>query len=164
MGSGDWDTSKDYNVATNAAGGGTRRDTDTAYDTVGTGGEGTSSGAATHYETEHAATDAEGSAATTAGSSTSPQSVSAEVEHRLSASDTSTVSQARLGRPREISREDVRRFVEAGAQLVDVLPREEYEEEHLAGAISIPLKELDAETTAGLRKDAPVIVYCHDLQ
>lgn len=45
---------------------------------------------------------------------------------------------------------------------MDVLPPEEYGESHIAGAINIPLKELDRETTAGLRKDAPVIVYCHD--
>jgi rhodanese-related sulfurtransferase len=32
---------------------------------------------------------------------------------------------------------------EEGAQLVDVLPREEYEDEHLPRAINIPLKELD---------------------
>jgi rhodanese-related sulfurtransferase len=30
----------------------------------------------------------------------------------------------------------------AGAQLVEMLPREEYEEEHLPEAIDIPLKEL----------------------
>ena len=53
---------------------------------------------------------------------------------------------------------------EEGAQLVDVLPREEYEEEHLPGAINIPLKELDRETIARLNLDAPVIVYCHDYQ
>lgn len=51
---------------------------------------------------------------------------------------------------------------EEGAQLVEVLPREEYEDEHLPGAINVPLKELDRKTTAGLRKDAPVIAYCHD--
>jgi rhodanese-related sulfurtransferase len=50
------------------------------------------------------------------------------------------------------------------AQLVDVLPREEYEEEHLPGAINIPLKELNGETIAQLNRDAPVIVYCHDYQ
>ena len=51
---------------------------------------------------------------------------------------------------------------EEGAQLVDVLPREEYEEEHLPGAINIPLKELDREMIARLNRDASVIVYCHD--
>ena len=67
--------------------------------------------------------------------------------------------------PTAIFRDGVRRLVqEEGAQLVDVLPREEYEEEHLPGAINIPLKELDRETIARLNLDAPVIVYCHDYQ
>jgi rhodanese-related sulfurtransferase len=66
--------------------------------------------------------------------------------------------------PTAIFRDEVRRLVEEGVQLVDVLPREEYEEEHLPGAINIPLKELNRTTTAGLKRDAPVIVYCHDYQ
>ena len=66
--------------------------------------------------------------------------------------------------PTEIFRDEVRALLEEGAQLVDVLPRHEYEDEHLPGAINIPLKELDRETTARLRRDAPVIVYCHDYQ
>ncbi len=66
--------------------------------------------------------------------------------------------------PTEIDRDDVRRLVAAGAQLVDVLPPEEYEEEHIAGAISIPLKQLNAETAARLRRDRPVITYCHDYE
>ena len=64
--------------------------------------------------------------------------------------------------PKTIFRDEVRELVEEGAQLVDVLPREEYGESHIPGAINIPLKELNRETTAGLRRDAPVIVYCHD--
>ncbi len=67
--------------------------------------------------------------------------------------------------PTAIFRDEVRRLVqEEGAQLVDVLPREEYEDEHLPRAINIPLKELDWETIARLNRDAPVIVYCHDYQ
>ena len=66
--------------------------------------------------------------------------------------------------PRDVFRSDVRRMVQEGAQLVEVLPRKEYEEEHLPGAINIPLKELDRETTAQLKRDVPVIVYCHDYQ
>jgi rhodanese-related sulfurtransferase len=46
------------------------------------------------------------------------------------------------------------------AQLVEVLPHAEYAEEHLPGAINIPLKELDAATTAGLDRARPVVVYC----
>ncbi len=64
--------------------------------------------------------------------------------------------------PKEAFRDDVLRLVEEGAQLIDVLPRQEYEEAHLRGAINIPLKELGRETTAGLDRAAPVIVYCHD--
>ena len=64
--------------------------------------------------------------------------------------------------PKTIFREGVRGLLEEGAQLVDVLPREEYGESHLPGAINIPLKELNRETTEQLRRDEPVIVYCHD--
>jgi rhodanese-related sulfurtransferase len=54
-------------------------------------------------------------------------------------------------------------MVEAGAQLVEVLPAEEYLEEHLPGAISLPLRRLDSEATSVLDKTRPVIVYCWDL-
>jgi rhodanese-related sulfurtransferase len=66
--------------------------------------------------------------------------------------------------PTGIFRDDLHKLLESGAQLIDVLPREEYEEEHLPGAISIPLKELNRETSARLQHDVPVIVYCHDYQ
>ncbi len=69
-----------------------------------------------------------------------------------------------MARPTEIGRDDVRRLLADGAQLVEVLARAEYEEEHLPGAISIPLKELNAETARVLERDRPVIVYCHDYQ
>jgi rhodanese-related sulfurtransferase len=66
--------------------------------------------------------------------------------------------------PTSIFRDDVRRLLTEGAQVVDVLPAQEYQELHLPGAISIPLKELSEQTTALLRKDRPVIVYCYDYQ
>ena len=66
--------------------------------------------------------------------------------------------------PKEIELGDVRRLIEAGAQLVEVLPAREYEEEHLPGAINIPLKALDERSTGQLDKDRPVIVYCWDFQ
>jgi rhodanese-related sulfurtransferase len=56
----------------------------------------------------------------------------------------------------------VRQLVDEGAQLVEVLPRDEYEEQHLPGAIGIPLKELDADAVAVLKRETPVIVYCWD--
>jgi rhodanese-related sulfurtransferase len=66
--------------------------------------------------------------------------------------------------PTGISRDDVRTLLDEGAQLVEVLPQAEYKDEHLPGAINVPLKELDRETTRQLRQDQPVIVYCHDYQ
>jgi rhodanese-related sulfurtransferase len=66
--------------------------------------------------------------------------------------------------PTPIDRSAVQRLVAAGAQLVEVLPQPEYEEEHLPGAINIPLKTLDAETARRLERERPVIVYCHDYQ
>jgi rhodanese-related sulfurtransferase len=64
--------------------------------------------------------------------------------------------------PTTIERLEVQRLVAAGAQLVEVLPREEYEEGHLPGAINLPLKQLTAETAAVLDRARPVVVYCWD--
>jgi rhodanese-related sulfurtransferase len=64
--------------------------------------------------------------------------------------------------PEPVRFDRVRQLVREGAQLVEVLPRQEYEEQHLPGAISIPLKELDADAVAGLNRDTPVIAYCWD--
>ena len=66
--------------------------------------------------------------------------------------------------PTPIDRDGVQRLLAEGAELVEVLPRAEYEEEHLPGAINVPLKTLDAETTRRLERERPVIVYCHDYQ
>lgn len=66
--------------------------------------------------------------------------------------------------PTSIERDEVQRLLGHGAQLVDVPPSEEYQEQHLPGAVSMPLKELNARTTARLRKDKPIIVYCYDYQ
>lgn len=49
-----------------------------------------------------------------------------------------------------------------GARLVEVLRADEYAEEHLPGATSIPLKTLSAETAAQLDRAEPVVVYCWD--
>lgn len=66
--------------------------------------------------------------------------------------------------PREIHRVQVQELLARGAQLVEVLPSGEYGEEHLPGAINIPLKELNAKTAGDLRPGAAVIVYCYDSQ
>jgi rhodanese-related sulfurtransferase len=52
-------------------------------------------------------------------------------------------------------------LLEHGANLMGVLPHAEYEESHIQGAGSLPLKELH-ERASSLEKSAPVIVYCAD--
>jgi phage shock protein E len=64
--------------------------------------------------------------------------------------------------PTEIDRKQVQRLVESGAQLVEVLPADEYEEDHLPGAISLPLRRLETEAVQVLDRTRPVIVYCWD--
>lgn len=67
--------------------------------------------------------------------------------------------------PQAVDRNVVRRLLaEEDAQLVEVLPAKEYGEEHLAGAVNIPLKELDERAPRELDRERPVIVYCNDYQ
>lgn len=62
-----------------------------------------------------------------------------------------------------LDREGVRRQVtEHAAQLVEVLPRDAFEKEHLPGAVSIPLGDLGREAEQALDPNRPVIVYCWD--
>lgn len=63
---------------------------------------------------------------------------------------------------REIDRHEVQRLLEAGAQLVNVLPAEEFEEERIAGSIGIPLRRIDAEARDRLDPAKPVVTYCWD--
>jgi rhodanese-related sulfurtransferase len=64
--------------------------------------------------------------------------------------------------PKEIDRQGVQALVGQGAQLVEVLPANEYEEDHLPGAINLPLRRLEAEARDVLDRGRPVIVYCWD--
>jgi len=65
--------------------------------------------------------------------------------------------------PTQINRDDVQRMTAEGAVLIETLPEGEYAEEHIAGAVNIPQKMLTTQGTAHLTKDAPLIVYCYDL-
>lgn len=66
--------------------------------------------------------------------------------------------------PAVIDRHELCRLVdEEHAQLVEVLPKKEYDEEHLPGAVHLPLKQLDAAAAARvLDASRPVAVYCWD--
>lgn len=64
---------------------------------------------------------------------------------------------------RTIDRDEARELSAQGAQVVEVLPRDEYEESHLPGALHLPLKELDERTASTLLdRSRPVVVYCND--
>jgi len=63
--------------------------------------------------------------------------------------------------PTGIGRGELRTLTSQGAQLVEVLPRDEYEWAHLPSAVSLPLKQLN-EGMGRLNRSRPVIVYCHD--
>lgn len=62
--------------------------------------------------------------------------------------------------PTEIGRDEVQVLFNDGAQVVDVRPQVEFEEEHIAGAIHLPLRSIDAASVASnLKRDVTVIFY-----
>jgi rhodanese-related sulfurtransferase len=64
--------------------------------------------------------------------------------------------------PHEIGFDDVRNLVDRGGQLVEVLPTREFNQEHLPGAINIPLKSLTPDVGNQLDPARPVVLYCWD--
>jgi rhodanese-related sulfurtransferase len=62
----------------------------------------------------------------------------------------------------EIGRERMRHFMAAGAQIVDVLPAREYGEDHLPGAINLPLRKIETEASKVLDVTRAIVVYCAD--
>ena len=63
----------------------------------------------------------------------------------------------------EVRSHEVERLMTDGAQLIEVLPRQQYEDEHIPGAVNIPLSRLE-EASERLPRDRPLIVYCYDYQ
>lgn len=64
--------------------------------------------------------------------------------------------------PRLIDLEGMRRLMDQGAQVVDVLPAREYGEDHIPGAINLPLRRIEIEARQVLDPDRPIVVYCAD--
>ena len=60
-----------------------------------------------------------------------------------------------------LERATVQEMAKQGAQLVEVLLAKEYAEDHLPGAVSHPLRQLDKEA-GQIDRQRPVIVYCWD--
>jgi rhodanese-related sulfurtransferase len=61
-----------------------------------------------------------------------------------------------------IDRDQLQDLVQRGAQLIEVLPAREYEEDHLPGARSLPLRGINREAAKTLDRARPLIVYCWD--
>lgn len=68
--------------------------------------------------------------------------------------------------PNSVGRDEVQRLTrEEDAQVVEVLPKDEYDWAHIRGAVHLPLKELSPELARErLDPDRPVIVYCNNYQ
>jgi rhodanese-related sulfurtransferase len=63
--------------------------------------------------------------------------------------------------PTPVDRTELRRLVRnERAQLVEVLPQEDFDDEHLPAAVNIPLQTIDRTVALDTRR--PVIVYCYD--
>jgi rhodanese-related sulfurtransferase len=58
--------------------------------------------------------------------------------------------------------EQLQELIDRGAQVVEVLPADDYAPAHLPGAVSLPLRELDEQHAAVLDRTRPVVVYCWD--
>ena len=58
--------------------------------------------------------------------------------------------------------EQVRALIDAGAQVIEVLPETAWRAEHLPGARNIPLPQMRAEALRGLDPAEPTVVYCYD--
>lgn len=60
-----------------------------------------------------------------------------------------------------VDRDSLWRMTRERAQIVEVLPRPEYDWAHLPGSVHLPLQDLTQDqATAVLARDRPVIVYC----
>jgi rhodanese-related sulfurtransferase len=65
--------------------------------------------------------------------------------------------------PRDIhDRLEVQALMDRGAQVIDVLSAEEFEEDHLPAAINLRLRDIDPESVRQLDLSRPVVVYCWD--
>ncbi|MGA8716490.1 MAG: rhodanese-like domain-containing protein [Solirubrobacteraceae bacterium] len=58
--------------------------------------------------------------------------------------------------------EQLEELIRRGAQVVEVLPADDYAPAHLPGAVNLPLRQLDRQSTAVLDHSRPEVVYCWD--
>jgi rhodanese-related sulfurtransferase len=68
--------------------------------------------------------------------------------------------------PEDIDRHRLQELRARGAAIVEVLPDEEFNNEHLPGAISLPLGDLRRETAEarlGQDQQRPIVTYCQSV-
>ncbi|HTY45089.1 MAG TPA: rhodanese-like domain-containing protein [Patescibacteria group bacterium] len=63
---------------------------------------------------------------------------------------------------RQITRNELEELIHSRKKfvLVDVLPADSYFREHIKGAISLPLEDIEQKAAGALRKDAQIVTYC----
>ena len=66
----------------------------------------------------------------------------------------------------EITKEQLWEMMQRGEdfKLVDALSREQYEEKHIKGALSMPSSEILQKAKSMLEKDDTIVVYCANRQ
>ena len=69
------------------------------------------------------------------------------------------MADAPQGETREVGREEARKLIDEGAQLIDVRADHEWEVGRIAGAAHVPLPELPQRLDE-IDKDRPVVLYC----
>ena len=63
---------------------------------------------------------------------------------------------------KKITRDDLMNMISSGEKfrLVDVSARDHFELEHIKGAISLPVDEIEGKALSVFNKDETIIVYC----
>jgi rhodanese-related sulfurtransferase len=69
------------------------------------------------------------------------------------------MADAPQGEAKEVSRDEARKLIAEGAQVIDVRADHEWEAGRIAGATHVPLPELP-QRLEEIDKDRPVVVYC----
>jgi rhodanese-related sulfurtransferase len=63
---------------------------------------------------------------------------------------------------KDVHRQEARDLIEKGAQVVEVLPSEEFAEDHIPGAINLPLRKIETDAGTELDPTRSVVLYCWD--
>jgi rhodanese-related sulfurtransferase len=63
---------------------------------------------------------------------------------------------------RQVDHREVVAMLSAGAQIIDVLPAQEYNSAHIKDAVHIPLRRILTDAPTSLDRSRRVVVYCRD--